>query len=467
MTGKPGHVPGPVGEGSDGNQRAAVFIRDLTWDALPAAVREKIKLCFLDALGAAISGAMAHISEVTARFAAHSLPGNEATILFGGSRASAAGAAFANATAANAFDSDDIGQYTRGHPGAQIIPTALAMAEKHGKNGRETLTAMVVGYEIAHRMGRCWHDDHEVYQACGSWGTVANAAIAAHVMGLDELRIQHALGIADYHAPNVPMMRDIAAPAMVKHGIGWSSVAGVMAAQLAGEGFTGIPSLLGSEKYAPWMEDLGQHYILVDGAIFKEYACCGWGHTALDATRLLIDRHGLKPGAIEHMRVSGFHELVLLGSRLPTNTEEAQFSTGWPMTMLLLDGEVGPRQLLPERFADPVAVDLISRIELVESPEYNHLATLANFGDATGGYFCDVEVRLKDGSVLSSGRVVGANKYTQHWTVEQVEQKFRWLTELVLPASVVDQVTATILGFDQVNQVSDLINLVLPPLRRD
>jgi 2-methylcitrate dehydratase PrpD len=239
-----------------------------------------------------------------------------------------------------------------------------------------------------------------------------------------------------------------------------------MAAELAREGFTGIPSLFGQAKYAPWMEDLGQHYILVDGAIFKEYACCGWGHTALDATKLLVDQQGLVPGDIEHMRVSGFHELVLLGSRLPTTTEEAQFSTGWPMTMLLLDGEVGPRQLLPERFADPVAIDLLSRNELVESPEYNHLATLANFGDATGGYFCDVEVQLKDGRVLRSGRVVGANKYTQHWTQEQVERKFRWLAAMALPAATVDRLVDTVWAFERIEDVSDWLRIAVPAVRR-
>ena len=54
-------------------------------------------------------------------------------------------------------------------------------------------------------------------------------------MNLDLGQTKNALGIADYHAPNAPMMRDIANPAMVKHGIGWAALTGITAAELAAE----------------------------------------------------------------------------------------------------------------------------------------------------------------------------------------------------------------------------------------
>ena len=63
-------------------------------------------------------------------------------------------------------------------------------------------------------------------------------------MGLDQETIKNALGIAEYHAPNLPMMRDIDHPSMVKHGIGWGAMNGIVSAQLAERGFTGVPSIL-------------------------------------------------------------------------------------------------------------------------------------------------------------------------------------------------------------------------------
>ena len=204
----------------DGEAHTVQFIHNASWEVLPADVQRKAKLALLDALGAAISGTLTPVSRITANYAVRTWKGDEATIILRNKRASAIGAAFANAYAANGFDSDDGATFTRGHPGAQLIPTVLAISEKHNKSGREILTAIVVGYEVAMRTARCWHHYHNVYQSCGSWGSVADASAAAHLMGLTEAHIRNALGIAEYHAPNLPMMRDVDHPTMVKHGMG-------------------------------------------------------------------------------------------------------------------------------------------------------------------------------------------------------------------------------------------------------
>ncbi len=80
------------------------------------------------------------------------------------------------------------------------------------------------------------------------------------------------------------MMRDIDHPAMVKHGIPWGSTTGITSAELAARGFTGIPSLLGMEKYHDWTMDIGKNYLMVDGIGWKMkgYTCCGWTHAGVE-----------------------------------------------------------------------------------------------------------------------------------------------------------------------------------------
>ena len=112
-------------------------------------------------------------------------PGDVATLALRGRKTSVVGAAFANGNAANGVDIDDVALFTRGHPGAQLLPTALALAEAEGLSGADLLTALVIGYEVAHRASRIWHATHEVYQACGSWGSVACAAVASHLLRLN------------------------------------------------------------------------------------------------------------------------------------------------------------------------------------------------------------------------------------------------------------------------------------------
>ena len=441
----------------DGTEVVAHFVRETRWEALPPEVQRKVKLCLLDALGAALSGTITPISRLTAAFAAQTWPGNEATILLHGKRTTAVGAAFANGYAANGFDTDDGANYTKGHPGAQLIPTALAIAEKLGKSGREMLTALVVGYEVAIRMGRCWHDHHAVWQACGSWGSVADAACAAHLMGLEVGQIWHALGIAEYYAPNLPMMRDIDHPAMVKHGIGWGAMTGIMAAELAGCGFTGIPSLFSLEAYRDWALEIGQPFLMPSAVWFKDFASCGFGHPAVYAARRILQQHSVRAEEIEHIRVEAYHETIRLGAKLPTTTEEAQFNTAWPLAAYLLDGEIGLRQMRDERLTDERVIALARRIELVESPTFTEWARLRLLNDPGGKYVARMTMTLRDGRTLDSGEVeaIGYDEDAR-WDEARLARKFKWLLEDVLPKDLTAEVIEMVWAFDQLPDVRAL-----------
>jgi len=441
----------------DGNDIVAGFITRITWEDLPPAVQRRARMALLDTLGATLVGALTPVSGIAAGYAAETWPGDGATILLHGQRASAVGAAFANGYAANGVDIDDCALYTKGHPGAQIFPTALAAAEASNLSGAEMLTAMVVGYEVAHRAGRIWHATHEVYQACGSWGSVACAAVAAHLMRLTPEQTRQALGIADYHAPNLPMMRDIDHPSMVKHGIGWGAMSGITAAQLAARGFTGIPSLMGLEGYQEWASDIGQRYIMVDGLAWKGYACCAWVHAALTGVEQLVKAHSIRAEEIAHIRVEAPHETVRLGTELPTTTEEAQFSTAWPLAAFLVDGEVGPDQMLAHRFDDQSIRSLAEKVELVETEALNELHRLATRGDPRGEYASVVTLTLNDGRTFSSGQVAGGINFPQQgWDEARVEAKFRWLTRQVLEETAIKGLIDMTWHFEQVPDVREL-----------
>ena len=444
-----------------GNDVVSSFIAHIAWEKLPPAVQRKARMALLDTLGATLVGTLTPVSRITADYAVETWPGDEATILRHGQRASVVGAAFANGYAANGVDIDDCALYTRGHPGAQIFPTALALAETLDLGGAEMLTAMVVGYEVAHRAARIWHATHEVYQACGSWGSVACAAVAAHLMRLTPEQTWQALGIAEYHAPNLPMMRDIDYPAMVKHGIGWGTMTGITAAQLAAQGFTGIPSLLGAEEYQDWISDIGQRYIMVEGLAWKKYACCAWVHAALKGAEELVKGHNIRAEEVVHIRVEAPHDTVRLGTELPTTTEEAQFSVAWPLAALLVDREVGPDQMLEHRFGDQRMRDLAEKIELVETDELNELYRLAARGDPRGKYASVVIISLNDGRTLNSGIVAGDINYPQQgWDERRVEEKFRWLARPVLDEACVNEVVEITWHFEEVPDVRELTQML-------
>ena len=424
-------------------------------------VRQKAKTCLLDNLGCMIAGSQARISRICRDYVDTIWPqGNEASIVMQGCKSSLLGAAFVNANAANATDMDDDGLYCDGHPGAQLIPVTLALAEKYCLSGKELLSSLVVGYEVAHRVGGCWHDYHEVYQACGSWGSVANAAVASKVMNLDEKQIQHSLGIAEYHAGNLPMMRDIDHPAMVKHGLGWAAVTGLMAAGLAAKGFSGIPSLLGFEKYRSWAESFGRDFIMVRGVTFKRYSSCLWGHPAIVACQKVISENKLALDRIAKIVVHGFHEMNRLGDSLPHTEEEAQFNVAWPLAVYLVYGEISPHHILQETLSDQNIVTVARKIRVIESEEMNQ----AHRDDT---YPCRVEIVLHNEDRLDSGLVcyqhssVGERDaqygdYTRH---SDVAAKFMHITTPVVGRTAAQDLLEMINNIDSLEDLTPFITL--------
>jgi len=439
----------------DGNDRVAAFIQELDWDRLPERVRRRARICLLDNLGATLAGTLTPVSRIAAAYASETWGGEEATILLHRRRASAPGAAFANACAGNALDIDDDAIFTKGHPGAQLFPAALAAAEKAGASGKALLEALVIGYEVSIRAGRCWHDHHDIYQACGSWGSVGSAATAARLFGLNREQIRQALGIAEYYSPNAPMMRDISHPAMVKHAIGWGAMTGVAAAGLAGRGYTGIPSLLGFDKYRDWVADIGEQYWMADWVFYKGWASCAWGHAACVAALQLKDKHRFSADEISHIKVRTFEEAIALHQGCPTTTEEAQFSVKWPLACLLIDGQLGPDQVLEHRFGDPAVRALMDKIELVLDEEVNRMYTEVKGQDLR--MYSAVEITLKDGRHFDSGIV---ERGADRWDEDSLERKFRWLTGYVLEAEVADRLVELVWHFEEVPDVRRLTELL-------
>ncbi|OPL11223.1 MAG: hypothetical protein AVO34_09020 [Firmicutes bacterium ML8_F2] len=431
------------------------FIGGLQWADLPHATRHRAKLCLLDGLGVTLAGTLTEVSKITAAYAVCGWRGNEATIFLHDCRASTAGAAFANAHSANALDLDDDAIFTRGHPGAQLVPTVLAVGEERCAGGQSLLTALVCGYEMAIRMGRCWHDHHETYQACGSWGSVGCAAAAANLMKLSSHEISSALGIAEYHAPNAPMMEDIDHPSMVKHAIGWGAMTGVTAAGLASRGYTGVPILIEMEKYRSWFKDLGDKYWMNDGVFYKEWSSCAWGHAAGVAALQLVEKHEIKPEEIKKIRVKTFTEAAALFRNLPATTEEAQFSIRWPLACLLVDHILGPEQILEKRLSDPQVINLFDKIEIVLDHEIDQIYREMKGTDLR--MHSAVEITLQDGRCLDSGIVERA---ADRWDEQSLKDKFQRLVGYVLPVFTVDKLVEMIIHFEQIDDVNELIELI-------
>ena len=170
------------------------------------------------------------------------------------------------------------------------------------------------------------------YHTSGAWNALGCAAVGARILPLDENATRQALGAAEYHGPRSQMMRCIDHPTMVKDGSGWGALAGVSAACLAADGFSGAPALLiESEAVVPFWRDLGTRWEITHQYL-KPFPVCRWAHPAMDAIEALICAHRIRRDDIAAIEIHTFAEAVRLGTRPPRkkrNTPWASRSPRW------------------------------------------------------------------------------------------------------------------------------------------
>ncbi|MGI9505735.1 MAG: MmgE/PrpD family protein, partial [Geminicoccaceae bacterium] len=347
------------------------FTLSLRFEDLPASVVDDAVRALIDTSGVAVSAAQTPLSRIIRDHAAEQFGGSAAYLWQDGRKVSVAGAVLANGMTIDAVDAHDGHKLAKGHVGCGIMPAAIALAEAEGlHDARAFLTSIVVGYEIGTRAGIALHQSAADYHTSGAWIALAAAALGARAFGLDGSAAREALGIAEYHGPRSQMMRCIDHPTMVKDGSGWGAMAGVSAAYLARNGFTGAPALtMESPDLVPVWQDLGARWYIEEQYI-KLYPVCRWAQPAVDAVLSLRRRHGIVAADVTGIHVESFHEARRL-TALPSTSEQAQYSLPFSVAIALARGGIEVKDILDEGLADPEIRRLAGLVTIDETKDFN------------------------------------------------------------------------------------------------
>jgi 2-methylcitrate dehydratase PrpD len=434
----------------DLTSHAIDFTLNINWENLPVAVRHQAKRCLMDALGALIAGSQTPVADIMRKTALEQFGGDQATIMVSGERVSAAGAALVNGFFGNALDIDDGYRNIKGHPGACALPPVLVAAELAGGcSGVELLTALVIAYELGIRAGVIRHATYAAYHSSGSCGAVAGAAAAGRLLGLNGKQLFHAMGAAEYHAPIAPMMKGIDTPSMGKDSIGWGCMVAVLSALMARDGFTGVRPLYDDAPDAQWVQNLGHEWEILN-LYFKPYAACRWAQPAVAGALKIVRDHRLTPNQIRHIRVRTFEAATRLSNGHPRNTEEAQYNLAFPVAAALLDGEVGPAQVLPPRLHDPELLSLLDRVSTDVTPVFE-----AEFPAKAPA---EVVVETKTGEVFRSGRIEALWEPPDSLPSDtDLEEKFLWLTAPIIGNLRARDLLKTIWSADEWTSIDPVI----------
>jgi len=437
-----------------GTDLALDFISEIQWNDLPALVQHQARRCLLDLSGALIAGRRTPAGDVMVGVACDQFPGDQATILVSGERVSAMGAALANGFAQNALDIDDGYRRVKGHPGAAFLPALLAALEvKGGCAGAEFLAALVIGYEIGIRAGLIRHAIYPTYHSSGSWGAVAVAACTGRLLGLERIQLREALGTAEYHAPIAPMMKGIDVPCMGKDSLGWGNLTGLASVFMAQRGFTGVEPLFSEAPEQDWVTGLGRQYEILN-LYFKPYAACRWAQPAVAGSLKLVKANRLKPSDLARVKVRTFAAAAALTRNPPQNTEEAQYNLSFPVAAALLDGAVGPAQVLPPRLFDKDILDLAGRLEVEVAQEFEDRFPAKAIAS--------VEITTRDGKRYDSGAVEAPWEPPNTLPSDsELKEKFIWLAGPVLGQARAHELVDLIWQFEKANDARQLIKLAV------
>jgi 2-methylcitrate dehydratase PrpD len=350
------------------------FLHSADADNIPDEMLGLARKWMLDLLGVAVGGTDTKLSRVICNHAAeHFGSGHrKAHMIFDGRLVSPSGAALAGGMTIDALDAHDGHKLTKGHVGCGVLPALLAFSEAEKvMDDRAFLASLVVGYEIGTRAGIALHRTASDYHTSGAWISIAAAALGARVMGLDTTKTREAIGIAEYHGPRSQMMREIDHPTMVKDGSGWGAMAGVSAAYLAADGFTGAPAItVEGDDVADLWGDFGQTWRIAE-QYFKHFPICRWAQPPVQAVLDLKDAYNLTSRDVETIEITTFHQSKRLATRAPKTTEEAQYSTAYPTAVAMVRGQVTPEDIMEGSFDDPEIQRLAAGMTITENEAYN------------------------------------------------------------------------------------------------
>jgi 2-methylcitrate dehydratase PrpD len=377
-------------------------------------------------------------------------------------------AAVINGTAAHALDYDDVGSSIGGHPSIPILPGILALGEGLGASGRDLVLAFVVGWETEARIGHAvnMHHYEKGWHPTATLGVFGGTAGAARLLGLDAERTATALAIAVSLAAGVKsnfgsMTKPLHAGQSTRHG--------VYAALLAREGFTaqaeafehkqgffevfnGAGTYDASRIFARWADPLD---ILDPGVGLKQYPCCASTHSAIDATLLLREKHGLTPERVARIEsITHARALAHTNRPDPKSTLDAKFSVQYCIARALAHGEVTFAHFEGESFRDPQIRELLRRIE---ARPHAHEPR----GQGMEEHFeCDLHVTTREGERLSAHVDQPLRGPRNLTPPDRLESKFRDCAERALRGETVAPVYEALGRIETCADVRELTRLM-------
>jgi 2-methylcitrate dehydratase PrpD len=386
-------------------RQLARFVTGTGVHDLPAAALERARMSIASTVASAAMGADIVSSRIIRELARERAGTPEATVWFDGEpRLPAADAARVNAVMSDAAASDDSDLRNIAHIGTIVTSTSIAMAERVGASGRDVLTAMVLGYEIAGRIDEALTPGRTERGFHSSISTIFAGAVASgKLLGLTEDAMTQAIALA---ATSIGGMHVAANTSVAReYHAGLSALLGVHAAAAAHKGLVAEEQVLemprgffaahGGAHLEDVTRDLGKEWDIVTNMAIKLVPGGHPHHATAEAAANAAIAAAAAPGDIARITISAPKYRTLPGPVHPTDLIGVAHSPAYIVAAAVADRGYGWIHASPAKVADPTIKALIDRIVTDPDPKpypdrfpHHHGAT--------------VTIALKDGRQFSS-----------------------------------------------------------------
>jgi 2-methylcitrate dehydratase PrpD len=436
----------------------ARMLTECTGCGTPEVVR-RMQMLLLDQLGCQIAGSALPWSKQISRVIGSISGQGQATVVQSAQLLAPDAAAFINSTLGHSNESDDTHLKSPTHPGAVVIPAAIAVAEHTGASGAELIEALIHGYEVMLRVSASVSPHliargHHPPVGVGPFGA---AAAAGTLMKLDYEQMLNALAVSGSFSAGIQEYTQTGGSVKRLH-CAIPAQAGVRSVLLAQAGVTGPPTVLEGERgfckvFAGEFDldrltsGFGTEFLTMETA-FKTYSCCYLIHPALDAIRALV-ADGLAVEDVESIEV--LTHLASLVHHVGTIVEPqdilaAQFSMSFSIALMLVEGDCGYWDFFNADLHDAGLLDLAHRVTTrVGEPDTDRFNTEL-----------EVRVTTRDGQVLTKTVRYARGEPEVPLSDAEIQDKFRKMSTPVLGAERVEEVIALVDRLPELESISEL-----------
>ncbi len=444
-------------------QQAHAFYQDRR--RLPEAVRARAADHLLDHLGNALGGsAMASSALLRAAFA--HVPAGRATVIGGSGLALPEYAALLNGAYAHTLEMDDTHQPSSTHPGAAVIPAALAAAEQVGAGGRELLAAIVAGYEVMTRLGMALGPAEQYARGfhptsvCGVFGAATAAGL---LLGAAPAQLAAAFGVAGSQAGG--LLEFLGDGSLVKRlHPGWAAHGGLIAARLALAGFNGPVTVFeGAHGLFGAFSGAARPELLPGGdwaepqllrTSIKAHACCRYNQAPIDALLQCVREGNVRAedvDAVDLGVLSVAWDVVAAPRERkldPQTVVDAQFSLPYGAAVALRFGRAGVQEHREELLRDPAVRSLMPRVRCVRD------ATLD--AEYPARWPASARLRTRHGREFRARVDFPRGDPENPLSPAELEAKFRSLAGMAAPDVALDTVVRRVAELEEAPSVKPL-----------